>query len=205
MKDAIQEQLIAARRNQILDAAATVFAAKGFHPTTIKEVAKAAGIADGTIYIYFENKTALLLAILDRMKASAQPEADFSHVTEGDFRSFLSAYLRQPLMVPRADNFALFRVVISEILVNEDLRAVYYQKILEPTLAMAETYFQQWAAQHAVAPGNVRLTTRALSGMVLGLILQHIMGDTTLQSQWDTLPDFLTELILHGIGKDTPA
>lgn len=205
MKDAIQAQLIAARRNQILDAAAKVFAVKGFHPTTIKEVAKAAGIADGTIYLYFENKTALLLGILDRMKASAQPDKDPSQLTEGDFRGFLSAYLRQPLIVPRADNFALFRVVISEILVNEDLRAVYYQKILEPTLAMAEGYFQQWAAHHAIAPDNIRLTTRALSGMVLGLILQHIMGDITLQSQWDALPEFLADLILHGIGKDTPA
>ena len=38
MKDSIQEQLIAARRNQILDAATKVFAEKGFHPTTIKGV-----------------------------------------------------------------------------------------------------------------------------------------------------------------------
>jgi AcrR family transcriptional regulator len=37
MKDSIQEQLIAARRNQILDAATKVFAEKGFHPTTILE------------------------------------------------------------------------------------------------------------------------------------------------------------------------
>ena len=47
MKDSIQEQLIAARRNQILDAATKVFAEKGFHPTTIKDIAREAGIADG--------------------------------------------------------------------------------------------------------------------------------------------------------------
>ncbi len=57
--DPIQAQLIAARRNQILDAAAKVFAEKGFHPTTIKDIAAEAGIAHGTIYNYFENKTAL--------------------------------------------------------------------------------------------------------------------------------------------------
>ena len=54
----------AARREQILDAATTVFAAKGFHRATIKEVARAAGVADGTIYNYFENKAALLLGLL---------------------------------------------------------------------------------------------------------------------------------------------
>ena len=40
----------AARREQILDAATTVFAAKGFHRATIKEVARAAGVADGAAH-----------------------------------------------------------------------------------------------------------------------------------------------------------
>src|SRR5215467_7095021 len=68
----IQELLITARRDQILDAATKVFAEKGFHPTTIKDIAREAGIADGTIYIYFENKTALMLGILDRMNETEQ-------------------------------------------------------------------------------------------------------------------------------------
>lgn len=203
MKDAAQEQFIAGRRNRILDAATKVFAARGFHPTTIKDVAREAGIADGTIYNYFENKTALLLGVLDRMRASALRDEDFSTFTEADFRGFLRAYLRVPLMVPRADNFALFRVVISEILVNEDLRKVYYAQILAPTLAMAERYFQRWAAQRALKPVDLSLTMRATSGIVLGLILQHIMGDETLETRWDELPDFLADMIVGGIGSDT--
>src|SRR5947209_20545439 len=83
MKDSIQEQLIAARRNQILDAATKVFAKKGFHPTTIKDIAKEAGIADGTIYNYFENKMSLMLGIFDRMNESDRLDQDFSQFTEG--------------------------------------------------------------------------------------------------------------------------
>ncbi len=45
--DPIQQQLIAARRKQILDAAVRVFADKGFHRATIRDIAQAAGIADG--------------------------------------------------------------------------------------------------------------------------------------------------------------
>ena len=41
--DPIREQLLEARRNQLLDAAAEVFAAKGFHQSTTKEIAKTAG------------------------------------------------------------------------------------------------------------------------------------------------------------------
>ncbi len=202
MKDSIQEQLIVARRNQILEAAAKVFAAKGFHPTTIKDIAKAAGIADGTIYNYFENKTALLLGIFDLMTATARQEADFSQFTEGDFRSFMIAYFRQPLMIPKADNFGLFRVVISEIMVNQELRELYYQKVLEPTMTMAEGYFKQWANQHAIKPINLSLLMRAISSMVFGLILEHILGDKTLEAHWDALPDFLTDMILDGIRSD---
>src|SRR5947208_3528470 len=114
----IQELVKKARRNQILDAATKVFAEKGFHPTTIKDIARAAGIADGTIYNYFENKTALMLGLLDRMNESDRREVDLSKFSEGDFRSFMKAYLRHRLMVIKADNFELFRVVVSEIMVN---------------------------------------------------------------------------------------
>src|SRR4051812_11120069 len=95
--DPIQEQLIAARRNQILEAATTVFANKGFHRATIRDVAKAAGIADGTIYIYFENKTALLMGILDQLNESEQREAYFEQSADMDINTFFRLHLRQRL------------------------------------------------------------------------------------------------------------
>src|SRR5947209_10057927 len=202
MKESIQEQLIAARKNQILDAATKVFAEKGFHPTTIKDIAREAGIADGTIYNYFENKTALMLGILDRMNESDRRDQDLSQFTEGDFRSFMKAYLRHRFMVLKADNFEVFRVVVSEILVNQELRELHYRKIVEPTFTMAERYFQQWAEQHIFKPIDISMTMRAISAMVLGLILEHIMGDKTLEAKWDELPDFLTDMILDGLGSD---
>jgi AcrR family transcriptional regulator len=202
MKDSLQELLITARRNQILDAATKVFAEKGFHPTTIKDIAREAGIADGTIYNYFENKTALMLGLLDRMNESDQRDEDFSQFTEGDFRSFMKAYLQHRFMVLKADNFQVFKVVVSEILVDQELRELYFRKIVEPTFTMAERYFQRWAEQHLFKPIDISMTVRAISGMVLGLILEHVMGDKTLEAKWDELPDFLTDLILDGIGSD---
>jgi TetR/AcrR family fatty acid metabolism transcriptional regulator len=198
----LQEQLFTARRHQILDAATRVFAEKGFHATTIKDIAKEAGIADGTIYIYFENKMALMLGILDRMNESEKREEDFSQFTEGDFRGFMKAYIRHRLTVLKADNFELFRVVVSEILVNKELRDMYYQKIIEPTNILAERYFEQWTGQGIIKPTNASLTMRAISGMVIGLILQYIMGDKTLESAWDELPDVLTDMILDGLESD---
>jgi AcrR family transcriptional regulator len=52
-------------RTQIIAAARKVLAEQGFDATSIKEVAKAAGIAPGLIYYYFEDKEALLLAVVE--------------------------------------------------------------------------------------------------------------------------------------------
>ena len=53
------------KRERILDAAVRVFARKGFHATRVSEVAKAAGVADGTIYLYFNSKEHLLISLFE--------------------------------------------------------------------------------------------------------------------------------------------
>src|SRR5712671_7778262 len=93
--DPIQELVTAARRNQILDAATTVFAEKGFHRATIKDIARAAGIADGTIYTYFSSKTEVLLGILNRLNESTEREMQFALGSEQDVHAFFKAYVRQ--------------------------------------------------------------------------------------------------------------
>lgn len=199
MKDAIQEQFVAARRNQILDSAAKVFADKGFHPTTIKDIAREAGIADGTIYNYFENKTALLFGIFDRMRESIQPDEAFLQLDAADFRQYLTAYFRYPLMAFQDDKSALFRVIVSEVMVNKDLRDQYYQRILEPTLMMGEQLLQQWAQQQLIRPIDITLTIRAVAAVILGALVEQQMGDPMLTAQWERLPEFLADLFLNGL------
>src|SRR5258706_11608714 len=126
MKDSFQEQLIAARRSQILDAATRVFAEKGFHRTTIRDIATVAGIADGTIYNYFENKTALLLGILDRINETERRAEDLSQATAADMGTFMRAYFKQRLTV-HLHSLEVFQVVLSEIMVNKELREQYYR------------------------------------------------------------------------------
>ena len=117
--DAIQEQLIAARRNQILDAAVLVFAEKGFHRATIKDVAKAAGVADGTIYNYFENKTALILGLLNRLNESEERPEHFAQAAEMDSREFTRYYVQQRFET-LSQGRDIFQVLLSEILVNKE-------------------------------------------------------------------------------------
>ena len=50
---------------KIIDAATKIFAKKGFHKARISEIAREAQIADGTIYIYFENKDDILISLFE--------------------------------------------------------------------------------------------------------------------------------------------
>ena len=54
------------KREAILRAATSVFAEKGFFNAKVADIAKAAGVADGTVYLYFKNKDDVLHSIFDR-------------------------------------------------------------------------------------------------------------------------------------------
>lgn len=58
--------IVADKREAILRAATTVFANKGFFNSKVADIAKAAGVADGTVYLYFKNKDDILHSIFDR-------------------------------------------------------------------------------------------------------------------------------------------
>ena len=60
-----------------------VFADKGYHRATIRDIAKVAGIADGTIYTYFANKAALVLGLMARLNQSDERPAHFARARPG--------------------------------------------------------------------------------------------------------------------------
>jgi TetR/AcrR family transcriptional regulator, fatty acid metabolism regulator protein len=53
------------KRSRILDAAEKVFARRGFFHARVSEIAREAGVADGTIYLYFKNKDDLLISLFE--------------------------------------------------------------------------------------------------------------------------------------------
>jgi AcrR family transcriptional regulator len=56
-----------ARRDQLVTAALTVFSEKGAAKTAVSDVVKAAGVAQGTFYLYFHTKDDVLAAVVDRL------------------------------------------------------------------------------------------------------------------------------------------
>jgi AcrR family transcriptional regulator len=77
VRRAISDKEKQGRRTAILGAAKKVFAAKGYHATTIADIAKAAKLSYGSIYWYFDSKDALFHALME-----AEGQALRHHVTE---------------------------------------------------------------------------------------------------------------------------
>lgn len=66
-----------AKRERILDAAVLEIARRGYYGTTVAAIASRAGVADGTIYLYFRSKEEILVSVFERAMAQfiAQAEA----------------------------------------------------------------------------------------------------------------------------------
>jgi AcrR family transcriptional regulator len=57
------------KKSSILDAATRLFASKGFTQTSIQDIARLAGSAEGTIFYHYKSKEELLVAVLDNLRA----------------------------------------------------------------------------------------------------------------------------------------
>lgn len=197
--DPIRRQLIKARRHQILRAAATVFAEKGFHRATTKDIAQAAGIAEGTIYNYFDSKGDLLIGLLMRLSRVENLDAELTEALDKDAREFLVAVVRHRMALIE-QNHEMLQAILPEVLVNADLRERFYRQFTQPMASMLEQYVKARAASGEVVPVDVPLAVRAVQGMFLGLLVLRILGDEVLQTRWDSVPEVIGSLIFDGLG-----
>src|SRR5436190_22756784 len=86
------------KRERILAAAERVFARRGFFASRVSEIAKDAGVADGTIYNYFKSKDDLLISLFEHRMKQVNDTLRAA-ITSADrpvdqLRAFIKAYLR---------------------------------------------------------------------------------------------------------------
>ncbi len=197
-----KSQMAEARRAQILDAAVTVFAEKGFHRATTKEVAKVAGVSPGTIYNYFDSKEDLLVGIITRLAEQQRPDEVFAQALRSDARdSFVVMYrLRQELIQQYG---AMLQVVLSEVLINREFGERYYREIVVPFLELTEQYIQAQIERGQLRPVNAAWAARILSAINIGLMLGFVVGEPLLLAEMENperLAEILTDFVFDGLG-----
>jgi TetR/AcrR family fatty acid metabolism transcriptional regulator len=87
------------KRSLITEAAIEVFAEKGFRQARVSDIAEKAGVADGTIYLYFKNKEDVLLSIfeekMDQMLAGLGERLEGAESPEERIRRFARFHFEQ--------------------------------------------------------------------------------------------------------------
>jgi AcrR family transcriptional regulator len=197
--DPIREQLAEARRNQILDGAAAVFADRGFHGATTKEIANAAGVSEGTIYNYFDTKFDLLIGLLSRLAEIEQLPAELTSALQGDVRSFfVRAFTHRLGRIEQGGE--MLRAILPQVFVNPDLREQFHRKYVLRIAAMLEQYVQAQIELGRIRPVDVPLTVRILQSMFVGLLVLRILDDEAILSGWEDVPELLATMVFDGLG-----
>jgi AcrR family transcriptional regulator len=197
-QDPIRKQLVEARRAQILDAAASIIAAKGFHRATTKDIATAAGVAEGTIYNYFEGKDDLLISMVTRLADIDHLSVELEDALRGDVKDFIIAMFRQRMQLIR-QNHETIQAVLPEMFTNSALRERFYQQFLARTTALLEQYVGARVGMGQVQPVDVALAVRAIQSTFVGMFVLRILGDELLQARWDEMPEVLGTIVFEGL------
>ena len=147
-----REAKAAERRAAIIAAGLDEFVARGFAATRLEDVAKRAGVAKGTIYLYFTDKEALfqelvrsaLGPMISRMSAPPVAGASARAMLEG----FAELFVREVAQTRRGD---ILRLIIAEGARFPALSEFYYREVVERGLAGMRQLIE-----YGIARGEIR-------------------------------------------------
>jgi AcrR family transcriptional regulator len=164
------------RRSAILAAALAEFTARGFEGARLDDVAKRAGIAKGTIYLYFADKETLfqelvrsmvhpVLGMLDKMRGLDVPAR---MLVEG----LLGTFVREVYGTPRKD---LIRLILNEGPRFPAIAEFYYHEVIERVLSIIRPILAR-AAERGELPNDslARFPQLIVAPMLVG-IMWHAM------------------------------
>ena len=189
------------RREQIIDAAMRVFSQKGFTRATNKDIAREAGITPGLIYHYFENKEALLKAIVEgrsplRLVSSLSPQ-----VLMLPPEVFLRFVILQVLSIVEGENFVqLLRVLLPEVIHNPTMSQVG-TGVLQRVLGFLASYFASKMDAGELCQADPSLTAQVLMGCVVGFVLrrQILHDQLALEYSHEEIADVVVETVYKGL------
>jgi AcrR family transcriptional regulator len=99
----VPEKRKSARREEILKVASAVFAAKGYHEAKMDDIAAAAKVAKGTLYLYFDDKRAIFSELIDGLFArlsgaiiQVDTEGDVAAQIKHNIRAVIGVIVEQP-------------------------------------------------------------------------------------------------------------
>ena len=178
---------------------------EGLPQSNTKEIAAAAGVAEGTIYNYFESKRALLFALLEEIASETIGDV-LTGSPLADPRQLLDSVLESRAAM-LAEHGRLLAPIIAEIFIDAELREEVYQQILAPVLGLLEEAIRHWMEEGAFRAVNPTIITHAIVGasMLNLLFKQNIIDERYADFAPEDIRAELIAFFLHGIAALTGA
>ncbi|MGQ9684428.1 MAG: TetR/AcrR family transcriptional regulator [Anaerolineae bacterium] len=189
----------AQRRQEILQAAMHVFAARGYHAATTREIAEAADVAEGTVFNYFPSKHDLLLAVFEagarRMLAMVgrlDPAVPLQEELTARLEKILGFYVENRLFA---------QVVIAEVWTDMEILRSRSRPALLRIVAHLESFLNAQVQAGRLPPSDMRFAAQMLIGMVAALVLPIVRGvqpppEASMRRQ---LAQQVVSFFLHGL------
>ena len=187
------------KHEKIIEAAVKVFASKGFYNAKVAEIAREAGIADGTIYLYFKNKDDILISLFEEKinKIILRVQAEIQKIDDPveKLRKFITLHLK----LVREDRH-LAEVIQVELRQSNKFMREYdpvkfldYMNIISSVVKEGQ---QRNIFRKEVSPGIVK---RALFGALDEMALHFVLVK---ESRYDIekTADEIADIFILGLG-----
>lgn len=197
-----RERRVAARRAQILDAAAAVFSLNGYENATTREIALRADLSEGTLYNYFKNKHELFVGVADAFADTLVAAIDA--ISGDNLELDMSDLFAERFRSGRERRLLMLFAYKSRI--DPDGHAVRQavSRIVEAT----ERKLREAIAEGAARPVNPAVAAATLNAAIMGFAILYELssawrGDSAEHDELTFSPELLgteiTDLFLHGL------
>ena len=168
-----RERRIARQRKAIMDAAAELFAQRGYQATTTRDISDALDIGESTLYGYFSSKKDVLQAILSQQ--AEMVDALLVHIIElEDPQSFVN--LVDLLMEKILTRTVYNRVLIAEAWTDDEVLQSYVIAHWQPVMQTLKNFISMKIANGIFRPIEPDLGARMIVGSFIAAILPVLRG-----------------------------
>ena len=168
-----------ARPQELLDAALELFVEKGFAATRSEEVAARAGVAKGTLYLYYPSKEDLLKTVVrENLSALIAEGATIAGSFEGPTQELLVLLMKTWWeRVGNTPASGIFKIILTEMGNFPDFASFYVKEVIEPGQQLFTGVIERGIASGELRPVNVFETVHVLIFPMLMLCLhRHSLG-----------------------------
>jgi TetR/AcrR family fatty acid metabolism transcriptional regulator len=192
-KDVLQEF----RKSELLSAARIVFSRKGFHDATIDDLAQEAGVAKGTVYLYFKSKQEIYVEALRDGVAQLIEEMR----TEAELPGSAADRLRRVLTAKIAffDKHRDFFQILQSELGHIEKNIAECKDLYVEQGRIFESILRDGIREGSVQEVNTKKTAFAIADLTRGVAIQRLLGWS--KTRLNEEVEFLFSLLWKGIGQ----